>query len=162
MRSAEIVVLTTNIDLARGIFRKLCSEIIDDSEDVIFGFLPIDDQIQIQLYGFEWQKQSEDFSWQRIFRKTLGVIVLFDCNDSKSLSSMKKILHHFELNYRLPIITASKLNGEHEKLPFKLYRGGLPVTGESRFTFYHSNSVESIRELIVGLININLELMAQE
>ena len=162
MRSAEILVLTTKIDLVRDTFRKICSEIIDDSDDVIFGFLPIDDQIQIQLYGFEWQEQSENYFWERIFRKALGVIVLFDWSDSKSLSSMKKILHHFEANYSLPIVTASKLNGEYEKLPFQLYRGGLPVTGESRFSFYHSNSIESIRELIVGLININLELMARD
>jgi hypothetical protein len=162
MRSTEILVLTTNIDFAKDVFGKICNEIIDDSKDVIFGFLPIDDQIQIQLYGFEWKEQSENYFWERIFQKALGVVVLFDWSDSKSFSSMKNILHHFEANYSLPIVTASKLNGEYEKLPFKLYRGGLPITGESRFTFYSSNSVESIRELIVGLININLELMAKD
>lgn len=162
MRSGEILVLSTNVDLIKDIFHKICSEIISENKEVVFGFLPIDDQFQLQLYGFEWQDKSENYYWEKIFRKALGVIVLFDWNDGKSLSALKKILRHFESNYSLPIITASKLNGEHEKLPFKLYRGGLPVTGESRFTFYHLNSVESIRELIVGLININLEIMAKE
>ena len=59
-------------------------------------------------------------------------------------------------------MTASMLNGNVEDLPVQLYRGGLPVTKESRFTFFDAQTPASIRELIVGLININLETMSKD
>lgn len=162
MRSAEILVLATRLELVREVFRKICHEIIDDGGEVIFGFLPIDEQFQIQLYGFEWKQDSEYYDWARLCRKSLGSIVLFNGSNGKTIESVKPILQYFETEYQLPIVAAYRLDQESLRLPVKLYRGGLTVTTESRFAFYNPHVVETIRDLLVGLININLELMAKE
>ncbi len=157
MRNAEILVVATSMNLARDLLSNFCSEIKDDNEKVIFGFFPIDDQYQIQLYGFEWTEDAKSYLWERLCGKILGTIILFDWSNTTSLNQGKKILHHFESNFDFPIMAASILNGEYEGLPSKLYRGGLSVTKKSRFSFFNPDVPGSIRELFVGLININLE-----
>lgn len=162
MRNAEILVVATSMNIARDMLSNFCSEIKDDNQDIIFGFFPIDDQFQIQLYGLEWTEDSESYVWEQLCSKILGTIILFEWNNTKSLSQAKQILHHFESNFDFPIMAASILNGKYESLPSKLYRGGLSVTKKSRFSFFNPDVPESIRALLVGLININLESISME
>ncbi len=162
MRVAEILILTTNLNLARQLFREIGSEVIDENEMVLFGFLTIDEQLQVHLYAFEWQTSSAAFIWDIVCRKSLGVIVLFDWQDPESVSRMKEITNHFDSRFELPMVIASRLNGEGGSLPAKLYRGGLPVTPKSRFVFFNTDNPAALRELVVDLINVNLELMVKE
>ena len=162
MRNAEVLVVSCNKNSLQNVFKTICEELFEDNEDMIFGFLPIDDQLQLNLYGIEWKNDAETYFWEGICRKILGIIVIFDWQDDSSVSKMKQILHFFETKFEIPIMTASMLNGNVEDLPVQLYRGGLPVTKESRFTFLDAQTPASIRELIVGLININLETMSKD
>jgi hypothetical protein len=162
MRNAEVLVVSSNKTSLQNIFKTICEELYEDNEEMIFGFLAIDDQLQLNLYGIEWKENAETYFWEGICRKILGVIVIFDWQDEVSITKMKQILHHFEAKFEIPIMTASMLNGNVEELPVQLYRGGLPVTKESRFTFFDVKTPASIRELIVGLININLETMSKD
>ena len=162
MRNAEVLVVSTSQKILNETFQSICSEIINENKDVIFGFIPIDDQLQLNLYGFFWKENSTDYYWERICRKVLGAIVLFDWQNETSLSMLKEVLSFFEKRFEIPIMTASTLNGAITSLPIKLYRGGLPVSEGSRFTFFDLKAPSSVRELIVGLININLETMSKE
>ncbi|HDL19485.1 MAG TPA: hypothetical protein ENH29_10555 [Bacteroidetes bacterium] len=162
MRNAEILVVTTDSNLSLNLFRKICKEIIETNNKIIFGFLPIDDQFEIHLYAVEWEAQAGDYAWKSLARKALGSLVLFDWHDEKSMEKMQQILDYFGENFELPLMIAANLNSEHEKFPAKLYRGGLSVTSASRFSFYNAESPDSMRELIVGLININLEVIAKD
>jgi hypothetical protein len=162
MRNAELLLVSSNKHSIQDILKTICKELFEDNDEMIFGFLPIDDQLQLNLYGIEWKENAETYFWEGICRKVLGIIVIFDWQDDFSVSSMKQILHFFETRFEIPIMTASTLNGSIEDLPVQLYRGGLPVTKDSRFTFYNLKTPASVRELIVGLININLETMSRE
>lgn len=162
MRNAEILVVTTDLNLSRNVFRRICKEIIETNSKVIFGFLPIDDQFEIHLYAVEWDEQAVDYAWKSLAQKALGSLILFDWHNEKSMEKLQQILDYFGENFELPLMVASNLNGAHDKLPAKLYRGGLSITSAGRFSFYNAESPESMRELIVGLININLEVNAKD
>ena len=90
------------------------------------------------------------------------MLVLYNWQENRSVDIMRQALRFFETNFEIPMITASLLNGKSENVPVKLYRGGLPVTTECRFSFFDPTSPESIHELIVGLININLEILSKD
>jgi len=162
MRVAEILMLSTNLNYTRQLFRDIGSEVIDENEKVVFGVFAIDEQLQIHLYAFEWQSKSSEFIWDVVCRKSLGVIILFDWRDTESVQQMKEITNYFDAHFELPVVVASWLNGEGDALPTKLYRGGLPVTQKSRFVFFNMDNPAALRELLVDLININLESLVKE
>ena len=161
MRNTEVIVVATDKNIIKQLYQTICEEINDENEEIVFGFLPIDDQLQINLYGFEWKRNSKLYHWDKLCRKILGAIVIYDWQDDKSVDLMRQTLRFFEANFEIPLITASMLNGAAGNLPIKLYRGGLPVSSECRFSFFDPKSPASIRELIVGLININLEIISK-
>ena len=69
---------------------------------------------------------------------------------------------HFNLYFEFPVVIASIIDNKNGALPVKLYRGGLSMTKDSRMTFYDQQDTNSIKEILVGLININLELISKD
>ncbi len=160
MRIGEILVVGSTGVGIEDFLRKLSSLTEEFGKDVNFGLLPIDDQIVLHLYGVHWTRWAKSYPWELLVQKALGAFVLFDWEHPETVKEAEEILEFFQNRFDLPVVVASVLKSEAPGIRVQVYRGGLPLTKDSRFTFYSLDKPESLRQLVVDLININLEQMA--
>ena len=159
MRIGEILVVSTGGTGVEDFLKKSSSVVEKFGRDVHLGLLPIDEQIVLHLYGVQWTRYAENYPWQLLVQKALGVLVLFDWDFPESVREAEKILEFFQTRFQLPVVIASVLK-EASAIRIQVYRGGLTLTKNSRFTLYTPEKPESLRQLVVDLININLEQLA--
>ncbi len=160
MRIGEILVIAPTSMKIEEFLGKLSSLVEDFGKDVQFGLLPIDEQIVLHLYGVHWTRYAKNYPWELLTQKALGALILFDWELPETVKEAEDILEFFQNRIDLPVVVASVLKEGESALRVPVYRGGLPLTKNSRFTFFATDKPESLRQLVVDLININLEHLA--
>ncbi len=160
MRIGEILVVgSTGVEID-DFLKKLSSLTEEFGKNMNFGLLPIDDQIVLHLCGVYWTRWAKSYPWELLVQKALGAFILFDWEYPETVKEAEEILEFFQNRFSLPVVVASVLKDEAPGIRVQVYRGGLPLTRDSRFTFYSLEKPGSLRQLVVDLININLEQMA--
>ncbi|MCD6165218.1 hypothetical protein J7K19_00750 [bacterium] len=159
MRIGEVLVVGAKANDNSELIRRICPQIETTKTGICWGMLQLDDQMALQLYGINWEQSAKRFAWDLLCQKALGVIVVFDWEQMETFQEAAAILDYFNDQFAIPIVVAAKLEGNTSHIPEKAYRGGLTLSKLSRFTFYQPDNPQSIRQLIVDLININLEVM---
>jgi hypothetical protein len=160
MRIGEILVVgPTGVEMEKFL-RNLSSLVEEFGKDVQFGLLPIEEQIVLHFYGIQWTRYAKNYPWELLTQKALGAFILLDWDFPETVAAAEEILEFFQAEFDLPVVVASVLKGNTPSLRAQVYRGGLPLTKNSRMTFYSLNQPDSMRQLIVDLININLEHLA--
>lgn len=159
MRIGEVLIVGAKAINNSDMIRKICPQIETDERGICCGVLPVGNQMALQIYGVHWKRSARHFAWDLLCRKALGVIVVFDWEQMETFQEAEAILDYFNDQFEIPSVVAARLEASTSPLPEEVYRGGLTLSKLTRFTFYQSNNPQSIRQLIVDLININLEVM---
>ncbi|GBD94674.1 hypothetical protein BMS3Abin05_02285 [bacterium BMS3Abin05] len=161
MRIGEILIIGPKSVGKEALLQKLCTQIETHEKGFELGLLPLDNEILLHFYGIPWSHYARSTAWDLIASKALGAIILFDWARPETVKTAEEIVEFFQMNATLPILVASKIEGdEASKIAIHAYSGGLQLSRSCKFTFYHPEQTDSLRQLIVDLVNINLEQLA--
>lgn len=161
MRVGEILIVGPKSVNKEVFLKRLCDRVEIQEKGIQVGWLSLDNEMLLQCYGIHWTRFAKSYAWELLAAKALGVIVLFDWDRPETVQTAEEIVEYFQENFAIPILTASNIDEKStEKIAVQAYRGGLPLDKNSRFTLYQLDQSDSIRQLIVDLININLEQMS--
>ncbi len=161
MRVGEILIVGPKSVKKEALLQRLCDRVEIQKKGIQVGWLSLDNEMLLQFYGIHWNRFAKSYAWELLVPKALGVIVLFDWDRPETVQTAEEIVEYFQGNFRIPILTASNIEEEStEKIAIRAYRGGLPLNKNSRFALYRLDQSDSIRQLIVDLVNINLEQMS--
>jgi len=161
MRVGEILIVGPKSVKKEVFLKRLCDRVEIQEKGIQVGWLSLDNEMLLQCYGIHWNRFAKSYAWELLAAKALGVIVLFDWDRPETVQTAEEIVEYFQENFAIPILTASNIDeNSTEKIAVRAYRGGLPLDKNSRFTLYQLDQSDSIRQLIVDLVNINLEQMS--
>lgn len=138
--------------------RALCEDVELDSRTMYFGRLSISDQLALHFYGIHAGKNIPDFPWDLLAQKMLGFIVLFHWYSPDSFEEAKYITDFFISRYQAPLVVAANVSGRDDfSVPERIYRGGIDIISEGKFTFCNTDDPPSVRGVVVDLIDIALK-----
>ena len=160
MRIGEVLIVGPKTVKKEPLLQKLCDRVELQEKGIQVGWLSLDEEMLLQFYGIQWNRFSKSYAWDLILTKALGVIVLFDWDRPETIQTAEEIVQYFNGHFEIPILVASQIEKDSAShIVARAYRGGLPLTKSSKFTIYQPDDSDSIRQLIVDLVNINLEQM---
>ncbi len=161
MRVGEILIVGPKSVKKETLLQELCDRVELQEKGIQAGWLSLDDEMLLQFYGIHWSRFAKSYAWELLATKALGIIVLFDWERPETVQTAEEITEYFQENFEIPIIIASNVDeNSTSQIAIRAYRGGLPLDKTSRFTLYQLNHLDSIRQLVVDLVNINLEQMS--
>jgi signal recognition particle receptor subunit beta len=159
MRIGEIAIVGPNNEEKRLFIQSVCDKVELATDNITFGRLLINDQLMLHLYGVAVQPSSQPVAWDLLARKMLGYIVLFPWNDSESFERVKPILDHLTSRYDAAMVVAAHVANGHQPVPREFYEGGIPLTAEGKFLFCDVRNPESVRKILLTLIDSLIEKM---
>jgi len=158
MRVGEILIIGPKSVQKEPLLKKLCDRVELPEKGIQVGWLSLDDEMLLQFYGIHWNRFAKSYAWDLLVTKALGVIVLFDWSRHETVQTAEEIVEYFQENFEIPILVTSNLgDNSSPQITRRAYQGGLTLNKNTKFTFYQSGHSDSIRQLVVDLVNINLE-----
>ncbi|NOY78271.1 MAG: hypothetical protein GXO76_10440 [Calditrichaeota bacterium] len=158
MRVGEILIIGPKSVQKESLLKKLCDRVELPEKGIQVGWLSLDDEMLLQFYGIHWNRFAKSYAWDLLVTKALGVIVLFDWDRYETVQTAEEIVAYFQENFDIPLVVASEIGENSSSLIVRrAYQGGLVLNKNSKFTLYQFDQSDSIRQLVVDLVNINLE-----
>jgi len=135
--------------------RALCEDVELNDRTMHLGRLSISDQLVLHFYGIHAGKNIPSFPWDLLAQKMLGCIVLFHWYSPESFEEAKYLIDFFTSRYQVPMVVAANVSGSDDfSVPERIYKGGIDITPEGKFTFCNTDDPASVRETVVNLIDI--------
>ncbi|MFQ5822634.1 MAG: hypothetical protein ACE5JB_01100 [bacterium] len=159
MRIGEIAILGPAKKIKQDFIKAVCDEIVIQTDKLIFGRLLIDNQLVVHLYGLEISEKELSFAWDLVSKKLLGYVVLFNWNNSESLSSVKSIIDFMTSRYNIPLVIAANLEKDSEPIPEEFIDVDFHISEQSQFTFCRLSKPESVKKVLIILINSVIALL---
>ncbi len=161
MRTAEILVLSTQQHLLeefRGLFG---GELEVHSDNFWMLQYSVDEDYSLICYGVHLAPRAFLYDWSWIVSNALGAVYLDSAQESLLQKDAEKALSFLERRFDLPLVVALRLETDAHP-PLAAHRGGLLIDDGVRFFFYRPQVPADLRQLIVGLINLNLEKVQRQ
>lgn len=158
MRIAEIAVVAQQAEARKKFIAAICHELEINGEQLMVGRLAVNDQLMLHLYGLAAPNASENSSaWDLLTRKLLGYVVLFSWQEQASFEQIKPCLEQITARAATVLIVAANV-AEADLPALEALRGkNLLVNTQGKFTFYQEADTESIRKVLLTLIDLLLE-----
>lgn len=153
MRIGEIAIVGPSNRTKAEFIKSACDELVFDTEKLIFGRLPINDQLMLHLYGLDYRDSDNNPSWDLVSRKLLGYVVLFDWKDQNALNEVKEAVDMLNARYQIPVIIAANVGDEEGAIPASVMNVDFKLSHQSDFTFCNTNADESVRQALVLLVD---------
>jgi len=153
MRIGEIAIVGRGIRPKQEFIKTVCDEIVIENDDLVFGRLQINEQLVIHLYGLEFTDKEIKPSLDLVSKKLLGYVFLFDWGSQDSYSEVVSTIDSLTSRYNLPLVIAANLQNGSTEIPSQMLNVDFDISSEGQFTFFKLSDSESVRNVLVMLIN---------
>ena len=153
MRIGEIAIVGAGIRAKQHFIKAVCDEIVVENNDLVFGRLQINEQLVIHLYGLEFTNTEIKPSLDLVSKKLLGYVFLFNWGRQDSYSEVVSTIDSLTSRYNLPLVIAANLQNGSTEIPSQMLNVDFDISSEGQFTFCKLSDPESVRNVLVMLIN---------
>ncbi|MFQ5650769.1 MAG: hypothetical protein ACE5IY_12570 [bacterium] len=153
MRIGEIAIVSPAYQVRRQFIQAASDELVIQTEKLMFGRVKINDQLILHLYGLDYQDGDNNPSWDLVSKKLLGYVILYSWNKPATLDSIKDTVDLLLARYRIPVVVAAAMDGSPESAPSVLLNIDFNIAQNSEFTFCNTADRESVRKVLVVLID---------
>lgn len=157
MRIAEIAVIAPQAEERKRFIAAVCDQIEVESERLTVGRLTINDQIVLHLYGLAPTPEGKAPAWDLLARKLLGYVALFSWQESDSFEHIKAGIDQVTARADAVLVVAAKIADAEPTALEALGDEGLFVNQQGKFTFYQEDDVESMKKVLLVLIDLLIE-----
>lgn len=161
MRIGEIAVLGPNPTLKRKFIEAIADDVCIENDALLFGRLKIDRQLMLHFYGLNLTDKHSTLAWDLLSRKFLGHILLFDWHDPTSRTTAQKLLDFVISRYTMPIVVAAHGRGFAARGSQRLSEAGVHIGEQTHFMFCEVSDRQSVRNVVLRLVDTALEHLAQ-
>ncbi len=133
--------------------KAVCDEIVVENNDLVFGRLQINEQLVIHLYGLEFTDTEIEPALDLVSKKLLGYVFLFNWGRQDSYSEVVSTIDSLTSRYNLPLVIAANLQNGSTEIPSQMLNVDFDISSEGQFTFFRLSDPESVRNVLVMLIN---------
>ncbi len=152
MRIGEIAIVGPDILPKQEFIKAVCDEIVLENDELVFGTLQINEQLVVHLYGLEFADKEIKPSLDLVSKKLLGCVFLFDWG-SKDYSDVVATVDSLTSRYNLPLVIAANLQNGSTEIPSQILNIDFDMSPDDQFTFCRLSDPESVRNVLVMLIN---------
>ncbi len=153
MRIGEIAIVGPGILSKKEFIKTVCDEIVVENDDLVFGRLQINEQLVIHLYGLEITDIEIRPSLDLVSKKLLGYVFLFNWGSQDEYSEVVSTIDSLTSRYNLPLVIAANLQKGSTEIPLQMLNVDFDISSEGQFTFFRLSDEESVRNVLVMLIN---------
>lgn len=157
MRIAEIAVLAPHAEQRKKFIAAICRHLEVESEQLTVGRLAINDQLVLHLYGLALAPEGKAPAWDLLARKLLGYVTLFSWQESESFERIKFSIDQVTSRADAALVVAAQIAGAEPPALQALRDEGLLLNQQGKFTFYQEDDVESMKKVLLTLIDLLLE-----
>jgi len=152
MRIGEIAIVGPGIIHKQEFIKAVCDEIVVENENLVFGRLQINEQLVLHLYGLEFTDKEIRPSLDFVSKKLLGYVFLFNWG-GQDYSEVVSTIDSLTSRYNLPLVIAANLQNGSTEIPSQILNVEFDLSSEGGFTFVRLSDLESVRNVLVMLIN---------
>ncbi len=160
MRIGEIAIIGPEKNIQKRFIESVCRQVEVSNEQLTFGRLPIDEQITLHLYGIPVEKDDSKVSWDLLAKKILGYVVLFSWENLQSLDQVKTTIDELTSRYEANLVVAANLDNGELSAHKTLLDEGIEITNEAKLIFCNVSNEESVRRVLLTLINLVIDKTA--
>lgn len=153
MRIGEIAIVGPGRQPKYEFIKTVCDEIVVGTDDLVFGTLKINEQLVVHLYGMAIGDKDIRPSLDLVSKKLLGYVFLFNWSSQESYSQVISTIDSLTSRYNLPVVIAANLKNGSPDIPEQMLNVDFTVSPEGQFTFCRVSDPESVRNVLVMLIN---------
>ena len=157
MRIGEIAIVGAGILPKQQFIKAVCNEIVVENDDFLFGRLQINEQLVIHLYGLEFSDKEIKPSLDLVSKKLLGYVFLFEWGSQDSYSEVVSTIDSLTSRYKLPLVIAANLQNGSTGIPSQMLNVDFDISSDDQFTFCKLSDPESVRNVLVMLINLVID-----
>lgn len=159
MRIAEIAILSPSAATQDRFIRTVCPEVDRSGQDITIGRLPINDDLMLYLYGITLSDEGGSYSWDLLFKKMLGYVMVFDWFDEKELAGVTQALDDLTARYEAPLVIAADVVDQDPPASPDVINGGITLSSEAAFLFCRGTDPRSVSTVLAALVNTALAKM---
>ena len=153
MRIGEIAIVGPSTHFKQEFIKAVCDEIVVENDDLVFGRLQINEQLVLHLYGLEFTDKEIRPSLDLVSKKLLGYVFLFNWGSQDSYSAVVSSIDSLTSRYSLPLVIAANLQNGSTEIPSQMLNVDFNISSEGQFTFCKLSDSNSVRNVLVMLIN---------
>lgn len=153
-RIGEIMIVGPPGSQKQSFIQSLTPDVQITNQAIVFGQLEIDAKLMLFLYGLD---AEAPFAWDLIANKLLGFIVLYNWYDNASLDKAMNLVDFLSDRFSAPLIVAADVYSRPYPIVENRFRPALHVTSFCQFLFCKSSQRESVKSVIVSLLDMLLE-----
>ncbi len=153
MRIGEIAIVGPGFLPKQQFIKAVCDEIVVENNELVFGRLQINEQLVIHLYGLEFTDTEIEPALDLVSKKLLGYVFLFNWGRQDSYSEVVSTIDSLTSRYNLPLVIAANLQNGSTEIPSQMLNVDFDISSEGQFTFFKLSDPESVRNVLVMLIN---------
>ncbi len=153
MRIGEIAIVSPDREAKDRFIQTACQDIEMNGEEISFGRLQIDEQLTLHLYGITATADSGSYSWDLLFKKMLGYVMVFDWFAEDGLDRVTDLLDLLTARYEAPLVIAADVNDKALPVAEAFVNGGIPLGREASLVFCRGSDRKSVRRVLATLID---------
>ncbi|MCR4439840.1 MAG: hypothetical protein QHJ34_10770 [bacterium] len=157
MRYGEIAVATPKDLDAERLVRAVCADVHHASSTLHFGRLPVSDNLTLHVYGIQIPSDPENYRWELLLPRVLGIVVAYQWRERSSLEQAQRLLDFFRAGWQVPILVAADAGNGAPPVPSRFCAGGIRLSAATRFLFFQSHDVASVRAVYTTLLDLLLD-----
>jgi len=157
MRIGEVVVLGTSGREVEQFIETICQKVEQKDQNICYGYLPINDQLVLYLYGFELATEVDAVAWDMLSGKTLGYVCLFNWYEPESLNKIIYLLDYLDQHHDVPLILAANVGEQDFPLPESLFSAGITLSLQEKLLFCRVDDAPGCKKALVSLLDIVLD-----
>ena len=161
MRIGEIAIVGPNRLSVDKFVRAVSNEVEIQNDSLTFGRFDVNNQLLLHLYGLQYSSKNLKPAWDLVSRKLLGYVYVFDWHVSGAYSQFSEAIDTLTERYRLPFVIAAATHGNSNGISRGLAGLDLTLADQTKITFCQLDDPESVRNVLLILLNILLERMPQ-
>lgn len=153
MRIGEIAVVSPHPATQSQFIRSVCTDVELNTDEITVGRLPMGDDVVLHLYGITATRESGSYSWDLVFKKMLGYVMVFDWFAEDGLAAVTGVLDLLTSRYDAPLVIAADVEDRPLPTTADLVNGGISLSLEASFVFCRANDARSVRGVLATLVN---------
>ena len=153
MKIGEIAVVGP-ADINKKLFLStVCADLQTASQTILFGRVPVGDNMLLHVYGIDVIKKPEQYAWDMVSTRLSGIIVLYHWYVRRSFESAQTIIDYLYNRYDVPFVIAADTGSRPIPAPSSFHTSGISLSGDCKFVFWRTNNSKSIRRVYTTLFD---------
>ena len=153
MKIGEIAVVGPADINKKTFLSPVCSEVQIASQTMVFGRVPVGDNLLLHVYGIDVIKNPERYAWDLVTTRLSGFIVLYHWYVRRSFEAAQAIIDYLYDRYDIPFVIAANAGSRPIPVPSSFHTSGITLSGDCKFVFWRTNNMKTIRRVYTTLFD---------